>query len=166
MSQVTDIGFGVKMSSGEANQPAGKFQRAVVQNLERQSAPYAFFCIQRNDVEGDNARGICLSRNNLKAEVKRIINDVSSAEIQLVVDNDNHLAVIANPSTLIKTNRLARVLRNQLMRNQSVFCLSMAVAQIDSFTVKADDLLSDMCSDLNRNVDEGSSRVEVRHYKP
>lgn len=128
-------------------------------------SPYALLCISRSPCDNSSDKQAYGRNINWPSEVKKALATGTNTEHHVIIDNTSRLAVVVNDIRLTKTNQLTRIVRNHLMRNDPNSNISMAVAQVDNDQIDVDNLLMEICTNLNRNIEEGSSRIKVKHYK-
>lgn len=130
------------------------------------TVPYAVICVSISAYNsiGDAPNGTNISDWHLAAE--QAVSAATQTERHLVVDDNDssNIAIVVNNRTLQDANQLTRIVRNHLMRNAPSVNLSLAAAQVDNSGIDVDGILAEIHSDLSLNIEQGSSRITVKHY--
>lgn len=128
------------------------------------TVPYAVICVSISAYSsiGDTPNNTNIS--DWHREVEQAVSAATQTERHFVVDDNSHVAIVVSNRTLQDANQLTRIVRNHLMRNVTSAQVSLAAAQVDDECIDVDGLLSEMQSDLRQNIEQGSSRITVKHY--
>jgi len=145
--------------------PAIAFMEALTLTVKKQSAPYAIICV----FGPPNSESTTHSDNTKNDErlliIKNALALTTDSSYELLSDDQSHIAIVINPSSISRTNQLTRVIRYHFMRAYPAILLSIAAAQVDDNKKNIDVLLAELYKELNRNIKDATSRIRVEHYK-
>jgi hypothetical protein len=142
------------------------FYQALKSRLSQQAGPHAVICIFGCALNSINEKPNMARKPIWHSELSKALAIATSAESHIIIKDDSHVAVVVSKSTLQRTNQLTRIIRSHLMRSHDLVRVSIAAAQIDDADADADAdyILTEIYANLGLNIDQRSSRIDVKHF--